>query len=655
MGQVLSVKNGGKTAKVKPAAELTRPHSLPIDQKEHEKAHPPPITRTVSDKSASQAARNLKLCVDQWKSPGLHTAKSFTDLLALPEYVLREASPSLIVALSLALVLHSPLVSPSPQARLVLALFNVMCRPFRAVLLPTGDSCSRTPHNVFACSRDVIMSCRSFRCRSVKSHIPIIHTVMCLRPRQNTSGSQYNKEQVKEHTGFHDYHERGTLPDLVPNEDIYFGDRIGEGNFGIVYSGYLYGQEVALKKLKPSIDEEVLEDFENEIAILRDLRHPNIINYMGACHGEMFVIITEFIDGFSLDHMVAADTPIMSRRKFINLATNIASGLSWLHNKKIIHRDIKPANIMVCGKFMQAKICDFGLSHRKRRHGTEPALYGTTGTPTYMAPEVLEDMPYSVAADIFSFAIILVEMLINKYPYGTEMYKASMNNFQQRIVDGERPTLPEDTEATLPGLTALIRSMWLADPSKRPLSMTILDKLGEIDKQRKVNANEVLEDLPADVVKMLKDDMLHIGELKNQNKTLRGHLKVTGAEINELNQIIRVFRQQAQTIKEKFESGRYLKNPDILPSGKKNANGAVSRDSIADLGNVLQAAAAIAPSLAGVTESEEKPIVEEKKEEMKVDEKEKVKLAGLDNLTANEVTATAMAMSPMHKDEKRLS
>jgi serine/threonine protein kinase len=175
-----------------------------------------------------------------------------------------------------------------------------------------------------------------------------------------------------------------------------------------------------------------------------------------------------------------------------------------------------------------------------------------------MAPEVLQDKAYGVQADIFSTAIILAEMLIRKYPYSREVYEASMRTFDKMIIHGERPVVPEHAKhlpgrcnhennslrfvfslqlvtasflsiidcmhhmcllpktyalflpapllPALPGLTELIDGMWASDPLKRPNGDEVLAALRSVEEKRMQTATEVLEDLPADVVKVLRGE-----------------------------------------------------------------------------------------------------------------------------------------------------
>jgi hypothetical protein len=122
-------------------------------------------------------------------------------------------------------------------------------------------------------------------------------------------------------------------------EDISFENKIGEGSYGEVWKGTLWHQAVAVKTLK-GIDPEDLKDFENEIALMTTLRHPNIVEFLGACKDQdgNLSMTTEFCPNGSLEDWVQKRWKAgkkLSVRSILNIATDIARGLSWLHHKGV--------------------------------------------------------------------------------------------------------------------------------------------------------------------------------------------------------------------------------------------------------------------------------------------------------------------------------
>ena len=171
------------------------------------------------------------------------------------------------------------------------------------------------------------------------------------------------------------------------------------------------GKEVAVKKLfKQDLDEKALIDFKKEVEIMAQLRHPNVLLFMGACtdpgnmaivtellnggNGEqvccvLFLLVFSFLTLFFLQ--VLRDPSLeLSVYKRVVMALDVAQGMSWLHASKpqIIHRDLKPSNLLV-DENLHVKVCDFGLSAVKENE-TEKLqdTDSVPGTPLWMAPEV---------------------------------------------------------------------------------------------------------------------------------------------------------------------------------------------------------------------------------------------------------------------------
>jgi len=297
--------------------------------------------------------------------------------------------------------------------------------------------------------------------------------------------------------------------DEISFDDIRFEEKIGEGSFGEVYRGFLWGQEVALKKLRIKGTTDNIKEFRKELKIMRTLRHPNIVEFLGACvEPNRMCIVTEYLANGSLEDVLERNAKRKKRisiKRIVALAKDIARGLNWLHHKGIIHRDLKTANILVdsSGK---GKLADFGLSHIKSSSG-DPicGTYGVVGTPCYMAPEVLQKNPYGVKADIFSFAIVLCEMILGKYPYDNE--PESTATFEKAIVSGLRPDVP----ACIPAMQNLIVSCWAENPDDRPAMDQIMDALERMEQDLNRTAMDarslsLLEELPEEVQKLFEEE-----------------------------------------------------------------------------------------------------------------------------------------------------
>ncbi|XP_062160448.1 cysteine-rich receptor-like protein kinase 44 isoform X2 [Alnus glutinosa] len=196
-------------------------------------------------------------------------------------------------------------------------------------------------------------------------------------------------------------------------------NKIGEGGFGGVYKGTLSnGQEIAVKRLSRSRGQGV-EEFKNEVLLLAKLQHKNLVRLLGFClEGEEAILVYEFMHNKSLDHFlfdpVKQEELNWSRR--YKIIRGIARGLLYLHEDsqlKIIHCDLKASNVLL-DKDMNSKISDFGLA---RIFTVDQSLGCTSrirGTYGYMSPEYAMHGQFSVKTDVFSFGILILEIISGK-------------------------------------------------------------------------------------------------------------------------------------------------------------------------------------------------------------------------------------------------
>lgn len=211
--------------------------------------------------------------------------------------------------------------------------------------------------------------------------------------------------------------------------------KIGEGGMGEVYLAQdtKLGRKVALKVLPRDVisNPERLHRFEREAQAASALNQPNIITIheIGSC-GDTHFIVTEFIEGETLRRKLHRTR--LEIEETLEIATQIAAALDAAHRSGIIHRDIKPENIMVREDGL-VKILDFGLAKLTERTDSEPVgndvstriLIETTpgivmGTLTYMSPEQARGKKVDARTDIFSFGVVLHEMLVGRSPFAGE-------------------------------------------------------------------------------------------------------------------------------------------------------------------------------------------------------------------------------------------
>jgi len=243
-------------------------------------------------------------------------------------------------------------------------------------------------------------------------------------------------------------------PEILPDEITYENsDLMGHGSFGSVYKGRCRGQEVAVKvPKKQKLTMAELTSFRNEVKIMSVIYHPHVVLFLGACTqlGKMR-IVTElcFTD---MEKYLASDREkkqaSLSRR--MQMARDAALGVNWLHSKcRIVHLDLKSANLLLDNN-LRVKVTDFGFSQIKDTLSADKAK---KGTPLWMAPEVMMGNKYDEKADVYSFGIILWEILTRDVPYAHHNDYATF--FRAVCIEKERPPIPPNT---LPSLTHLITS-----------------------------------------------------------------------------------------------------------------------------------------------------------------------------------------------------
>ncbi|MBL8130670.1 MAG: protein kinase, partial [Anaerolineae bacterium] len=198
---------------------------------------------------------------------------------------------------------------------------------------------------------------------------------------------------------------------------------IGHGGMGAVYRGvYLpTGQAVAVKALRPEAvqrDSTLLERFRREADALARLNHPNIARVLETIeHGDRHSIIMEYYPRGDLNGLMHSAAPLPIAR-ILRLALEVADALTRAHYLDIIHRDIKPANVLIADDG-SAKLTDFGVAH----FGAEAAVTGVgvvVGTLSYLSPEAMDAAPVDARADIWSFGVMLFEMIAGRRPFDAD-------------------------------------------------------------------------------------------------------------------------------------------------------------------------------------------------------------------------------------------
>ncbi|KAF2075905.1 hypothetical protein CYY_002796 [Polysphondylium violaceum] len=257
-------------------------------------------------------------------------------------------------------------------------------------------------------------------------------------------------------------------------KQIRLGERIGKGNFGEVYKGYWRGSQVAIKKLPAhNVKENVLKEFHREIELMKNLRHPNVIQFLGSCTIPPDICIcTEYMPRGSLYGILHNEQIQLPWALVIRMCIDAARGIIYLHssNPVILHRDLKSHNLLVEENW-KVKVGDFGLSTIEQTTATMTAC----GTPCWTAPEVLRNQRYTEKADVYSFGIVLWECATRCDPY------AGIPPFQVIFAVGREGLRPPTPKSGPPEFIRIITECLSENPQQRPSMESVLNRLESID------------------------------------------------------------------------------------------------------------------------------------------------------------------------------
>ncbi|KAL4565543.1 hypothetical protein LXL04_029642 [Taraxacum kok-saghyz] len=255
-------------------------------------------------------------------------------------------------------------------------------------------------------------------------------------------------------------------------EDLIFKEEIGHGSFARVYRGLWNGSDVAVKVyFGNQYSEKALQDYNKEIDIMKRLRHPNVLLFMGSvCSQDKLAMVTELLPRGSLFNVIHNSGHSLDIKRRLKMAADVARGMNYLHhrNPPIIHRDLKSSNLLVDKKW-SVKVGDFGLS--KLKHATFLTARSGRGTPQWMAPEVLRNEPSNEKSDVFSFGIILWELVTQCIPW------SNMNPLQVVGVVGFMDRRLDFPENLHPSLSSIIQDCWQSNPALRPSFESIMQRL----------------------------------------------------------------------------------------------------------------------------------------------------------------------------------
>mmetsp|Transcript_13879 Transcript_13879/g.16998 ORF Transcript_13879/g.16998 Transcript_13879/m.16998 type:complete len:1403 (+) Transcript_13879:63-4271(+) len=208
-----------------------------------------------------------------------------------------------------------------------------------------------------------------------------------------------------------------------------------------------------------------IEELKREADIASQLDHPNLCKLLGiASDADCFCLAYEFCEEKSLSDLLSD----MSRcYEYLPIALDIANGMAYLHSRNVIHRDLKPSNILL-SENNRAKVSDFGMSVAN----TGQELTAETGTYRYMAPEVIRHESYSSNADVYSFGLVLWQLITRQVPFAT----MSPVQAAYAVAEGHRPEIPKNVPEPL---ARIIQACWNEDSYSRPSFTVIVMSLAD--------------------------------------------------------------------------------------------------------------------------------------------------------------------------------
>lgn len=246
---------------------------------------------------------------------------------------------------------------------------------------------------------------------------------------------------------------------------LFIGRKFASGRHSRIYRGIYKQRDVAIKIIsQPEEDAELAawleKQFTSEVALLFRLKHPNIISFIAACKKPpVFCIITEYLAGGSLRQFLHKQEPnSLPLDLVLKLALDIARGMQYLHSQGILHRDLKSENLLL-GEDMCVKVADFGISCLESQCGSGK---GFTGTYRWMAPEMIKEKHHTRKVDVYSFGIVLWELLTALTPFHDMTPEQAAFAVSQK---NARPPFPPNCPLAF---SHLINQCWSTNPDKRP-------------------------------------------------------------------------------------------------------------------------------------------------------------------------------------------
>ncbi|XP_029900164.1 mitogen-activated protein kinase kinase kinase 7-like isoform X2 [Myripristis murdjan] len=247
--------------------------------------------------------------------------------------------------------------------------------------------------------------------------------------------------------------------EAIRHEDIQVEVVVGRGTFGVVFKAKWKGKDVAVKTIESENEKNA---FFVELRQLSRVNHPNIVKLYGSCDNPVCLVMEYAEDGSLYNVLHGAEPlPHYTASHAMSWCLQCAKGVAYLHAMKpkaLIHRDLKPPNLLLVSGGTVLKICDFGTACDIQTHMTN-----TKGSAAWMAPEVFEGSNYSEKCDVFSWGIILWEVITRKKPF--DEIGGSAFCIMWAVHRGTRPPLIKDLPEPI---EVLMTRCWDKEPCQRP-------------------------------------------------------------------------------------------------------------------------------------------------------------------------------------------
>ncbi|XP_040206038.1 mitogen-activated protein kinase kinase kinase 7 isoform X2 [Rana temporaria] len=245
----------------------------------------------------------------------------------------------------------------------------------------------------------------------------------------------------------------------IDYKEIEVEEVVGRGTFGVVCKAKWRGKDVAIKQIESESERKA---FIVELRQLSRVNHPNIVKLYGACLNPVCLVM-EYAEGGSLYNVLhgAEPLPCYTAAHAMSWCLQCAQGVAYLHSMKpkaLIHRDLKPPNLLLVAGGTVLKICDFGTACDIQTHMTN-----NKGSAAWMAPEVFEGSNYSEKCDVFSWGIILWEVITRRKPF--DEIGGPAFRIMWAVHNGTRPPLIKNLPKPI---ESLMTRCWSKDPSQRP-------------------------------------------------------------------------------------------------------------------------------------------------------------------------------------------